>query len=354
MTSPQTESVRWAWPPGLDGGVRGQAVCAFPIEVDSTVYGTLVVARLGAVLLPSELVGLVRDLCRRVGLALHTARQYTKIEQISSLLQRSLKPLTQCRVPGIECSVVYEPVGEGVEAGGDFYDVFESGPQRWSFVLGDVCGAGPEAAAATALARHAVRLFAREGCGPAEVLERLNRAIVAEGDDGRLTSLVHGQLSTLPDGGSRCEICCAGHVLPLVLDPSGRIDSPLSPQLLLGVLDEPGYFTESIALAPGQSLICVTDGVTEHRREGRLLDDDDGLVRMLSGCRRRTAAGIAEYIRLALAEFSAAPKQDDGSILVMTATGVATTTASAAATDAGAGAGSATQAELAGPHRPGR
>jgi hypothetical protein len=334
MTRPALEAGRWAWPAELDGGAAGQAVCAFPIEFDSTVFGTLAVASQGVAALSPELAGLVWDLCRRIGLALHTARQYSKIARISGLLQRSLKPLSECPVPGIDCSVVYEPVGDGVEAGGDFYDIFRSGPERWGFMIGDVCGSGPEAAVATGLARHAVRLFAREHSGPAEVLERLNRAILADGEDGRLTSLIHGQLGRLPGGGSRCEICCAGHVLPLVLSPGGRIESPFSPQLLLGVLEEPGYFTESFDLAPGQSLVCVTDGVTEHRRGGALLDDDNGLVRMLSRCDRRTADGIAAYIRHALGEFSAAPRQDDVAILVMTAAAGASAGAVSGATAA--------------------
>ena len=53
--------------------------------------------------------------------------------------------------------MAHEVAGEGNEVGGDFYDVFPAGENRWRFAIGDVCGTGPEAAAVTGLARHALR-----------------------------------------------------------------------------------------------------------------------------------------------------------------------------------------------------
>jgi hypothetical protein len=51
----------------------------------------------------------------------------------------------------------YRPAGDGSEVGGDFYDVFQTGPRTWGIVLGDVCGKGAAAAVVTALARYTVR-----------------------------------------------------------------------------------------------------------------------------------------------------------------------------------------------------
>ena len=54
----------------------------------------------------------------------------------------------------------YRPAGEGVEVGGDFYDVFPVGRDDWVVVIGDVCGKGVDAAVVTALVRHTVRALA--------------------------------------------------------------------------------------------------------------------------------------------------------------------------------------------------
>ena len=54
------------------------------------------------------------------------------------------------------------------------------GEGRWCFLLGDVQGKDPEAMSVTGLARHLVRLLAREGHGVESVLDRLNAAMAEE------------------------------------------------------------------------------------------------------------------------------------------------------------------------------
>ena len=62
------------------------------------------------------------------------------------------------------------------------------------------------------------------------------------------------------------------------------------PQTLLGVFEDPGYTSESFDLHPGDTLLCVTDGVTERREGTRQFDDDDGLAHALTGCTGGRAA----------------------------------------------------------------
>lgn len=93
--------------------------------------------------------------------------------------------------------------------GGDFYDVFPIRDGAYGFAIGDVCGTGPEAAAVTGLARHALRLLAREGLGGPAVLERLNAAILDEGARSRFLTLLYGELHPQPDGGALMKVVCA-------------------------------------------------------------------------------------------------------------------------------------------------
>lgn len=142
--------------------------------------------------LPRSAVELAEELSRRAALAVDNARLFSAQTAMSSALQRSLLPPAIPEIPGLEVAVVYEPAGEGSEVGGDFYDVFESGlrpggpapASRWRFAIGDVCGTGPEAAAVTGLARHALRILAAEDMSVPAVLTRLNRLILGEGERG--------------------------------------------------------------------------------------------------------------------------------------------------------------------------
>ena len=97
-------------------------------------------------------------------------------------------------IPGVEVEVIYRAAGEGNEVGGDFYDVFPIRDGATASPSATSAAPGPEAAAVTGLARHALRLLAREGLGGPAVLERLNAAILDEGARSRFLTLLYGEL----------------------------------------------------------------------------------------------------------------------------------------------------------------
>ena len=66
--------------------------------------------------------------------------------------------------------------------GGDFFDVFTLGDDRWGLVLGDVSGKGAEAAAITALARYTLRTLASARHWPSRTLRELNTRLLAATD----------------------------------------------------------------------------------------------------------------------------------------------------------------------------
>ncbi|WP_443078889.1 SpoIIE family protein phosphatase [Streptomyces sp. NBC_01497] len=331
--------------------------------------GTLLLGRPGKAPVPDEIVELIEDFARRVALAVGAARRYTRQATISRVLQRGLLPSQVARIPGVASGLVYEPSDEGL-AGGDFYDVFHCPGDRWCFMLGDVQGSGPEAAVVTGLARPWLRLLGREGYQVGEVLDRLNRLLLddateaaeaasamaaasaaetmaageamaaglpltdlplpelpvvgaSEGYHPRFLSLLYGELVPLPvggkGGGARCTVASAGHPLPLLLRPDGSVRPAAEPQLLLGVAENTPYESQTFDLEPGDTLLCVTDGVSERRSGGRMLDDGDGLARALSQCAGLTAEAVAERIRRLVHDFDGAPPDDDLALLVFQA-----------------------------------
>ncbi|MFC4016201.1 SpoIIE family protein phosphatase [Nonomuraea purpurea] len=308
---PRTAFDDVSWPVGPE------TVLSFPLLTQGRSHGALVIGRAEPTL-PLELADLLADLCRLVALNLHTAMLYARQATTSRVLQRSLLPMRVAPMPGLESAVVYEPAEEGADVGGDFYDLFTVS-DHWCFALGDVCGSGPEAAAVTGLARHAVRLLAKENYTVADIFDRLNQALLEEGEEGRFLSLLCGELTPLPQGGALCTIASAGHPPPLLLRTDGRVEAMASPQLLLGVEAGARFYVETFELAPEELLLCVTDGVTERRDGDRLLDDDDGLSVLLSGCTGLSAHAVAERVRHAVESFAAEPSQDDVALLVIKA-----------------------------------
>ncbi|MBW8739327.1 MAG: SpoIIE family protein phosphatase [Streptomyces turgidiscabies] len=356
----RTGPVPVPWPgDALDGpgpgdtGATGAAL-AYRLVAGGRPLGTLVIGRAGVSCFPDEVTGLVEDLSRRVALAVGAARQYARQATISRILQRGLLPGAVAEIPGVSSALVYEPCDKGGPSG-DFYDLFPAGAGRWCFAVGDVQGKGPEAAVVIGLARPWLRLLAREGYQVADVLDRLNqlllddatetadaaaRALVAadgrsggpggpadpgvlggavrqgEGPQTRFLSLLYGELVPF-DGGVRCTLASAGHPLPLVLRAGGEVLTAAEPQTLLGVVEDETYTSGSFELWPGDSLLCVTDGVTERRCGPRQFDDGDGLANALAGCAGLDAQLIAERIRRLVHEFGEKPPEDDLALLVL-------------------------------------
>lgn len=295
--------------------VGGETV-VLPLVARNRVIGMLTLGKPTDERFRQEILELAEDLSRRAALALDNARLYSERTAISQSLQRSLLPPELPEVPGVEVEVIYRAAGEGNEVGGDFYDLFEIRDGAYGFAIGDVCGTGPEAAAVTGLARHALRLLAREGfTGPA-VLERLNDAILDEGARSRFLTLLYGELWPQADGGAELKVVCAGHPLPLRLRPDGTIEPAAEPQPLLGVMDDLELYEQRVVLDPGDVLLCVTDGVTE-RREGTRMLGDEGLADALSTCTGLTAGAVAARIMRTVERFASAAPSDDMAILAM-------------------------------------
>lgn len=286
--------------------------------------GTLVVGGPGRDGFTGPAVSLAVELAARIAAALDNARLYA--EQLENVrgLQRSLLPPSLPDVPGLDIAYVYEASSavDDVQLGGDFYDVFPVTPKVWGFAVGDVCGTGPEAAALTGLARHSLRLLAREGRSPVSVVERLNQAVLEEGelagDAGRFITLLYGEIEPRPDGSAQVVLVCAGHPLPLVLRQDGSVRAAANPQVLLGVIEEPSLYAEDLELAPGEVLLGYTDGASE-RRDGAKMLGDEGVAALLAGCSGMSAAGVVGRIGQAVADYGTSASRDDLALLALRA-----------------------------------
>ncbi|MFD8193778.1 SpoIIE family protein phosphatase [Streptomyces wuyuanensis] len=329
-----TTGIPWPWPQNADAAGEGGAALLFPLVASGSCHGAVLIGRKGVSQMTDGLVRLAEDVARRVAHALATARHYTKQATISRALQRRQLPESLAEIPGFDTAIVYEPRGEGQTVGGDFYDLFPMGDvedRRWCFLLGDVMGHDVEAMSVTGLARHLVRLLAREGHGVESLLARLNLALAEEGAEAvavggeqagpRFLSLLYGELEPDPvHGGGRCTVASAGHPLPLLLSADGEVEPAADPQLLLGISESAEFHASSFRLAPGETLLCVTDGVTERRRGNRQLDDADGLAEVLRGCVGMGAKAVAERVRQAAHDFDTSPIDDDLAVMVIEAT----------------------------------
>jgi PAS domain S-box-containing protein len=199
------------------------------------------------------------ELGERAALALDNARLYRERDRIARNLQRGLRPPRTAEVPGLEVSVVFEAAGEGIEVGGDLYDVLQSEDGCW-LLVGDVAGKGSTAAGVSVAVRHSVRGLTREIDEPDEVLRRVNE-LLAGGDS--LNDFASVMLVRLRREGSGWNIAlaAAGHP-PAVL---ASADGPLllGGGSVLGAWAEANVERHERTLAAGETLALCTDGWLE-------------------------------------------------------------------------------------------
>jgi serine phosphatase RsbU (regulator of sigma subunit) len=259
-----------------------------------------------------------KRLADRAALALDNARLHEQQRHIASVLQRSLLPRSLPEIRGFEASSRFLAAGEAYEVGGDFYDVFRSGSESWTAVIGDVCGKGPEAASLTALARYTVRTASSPDRAPSEVLRTLHDSISSERSDFRFCTAALARIQAPTNGmdEARLTVALGGHPLPMVLRKDGSVDPVGQPGTLLGVLPTPVLADAEAALGVGDSLILYTDGVLDVRdRPGR--GDPDWLAKQIAQSAGKSADEIAEALAAAAIKRHGGEPRDDIAILVL-------------------------------------
>jgi PAS domain S-box-containing protein len=244
-------------------------------------------------------------------------RDRRRIQALNKALQTSLLPPVLPLVPGVELEARYQPALAGLEVGGDFYDVFDTGGD-WAIVIGDVCGKGPEAAAVTAVARWTIRSIAMDIRQPIQVLRKVNEALVHQQLDDRFCTIAYARVVPTSQG-VRVSMCRGGHPAPLIVRASGEITPFGTAGSLIGILPEVRLWEETTELHTNDALVLYTDGVTEARR-GRDQFGDERLRETLEACHGQSAAHIADAIEAAVLEFAGPEPSDDIAILVLRVT----------------------------------
>jgi sigma-B regulation protein RsbU (phosphoserine phosphatase) len=242
-------------------------------------------------------------------------------EHIAHVLQRSLLPPCLPDIPGVELAARYHPAEAHSEVGGDFYDAFRLGEDRWGFLIGDVAGKGPGAAAMTAVVRHTARATARMS-GGLRVPEAVNAALLESDHDEGFATMAYGDLR-LAAGHVAVRLLNCGHPAAMVVKDDGPIVAVESTGPLLGQFPVINVEPFNLTLWPGDVLVLVTDGVLEARAP-RLVPNsspcflgEEGLAWVLAETRGQPADAIARSIEESVVGFSGGGPADDIAVLVL-------------------------------------
>jgi serine phosphatase RsbU (regulator of sigma subunit) len=121
------------------------------------------------------------------------------------------------------------------------------------------------------------------------------------------------------EGGVDIIVCSAGHPLPLVRRATDAVTPVGVPGTLLGVTDDVILTDAVVHLAPGEAMVCYTDGLTE-RRSGRRSFGEEGVVAAVLHGRSDSAVEMAQRVEADAVAFVDTEPTDDMAVLVLKAT----------------------------------
>ena len=149
------------------------------------------------------------------------------------------------------------------QVGGDFYDVFELGENKFGVVIGDVADKGVPSAIFMARAHALIIAEADDTTSPGEVLRMVNRHITRFEKSTQFVTALFGVLDT--DTGE-FSYARAGHEPPLLLTADGKVERlPHKSGMALGLWENITLDENTLTLPEGSLLVMYTDGMTDCR-----------------------------------------------------------------------------------------
>jgi len=233
-------------------------------------------------------------------------RLYAEQRGIAQTLQHALLPDRLPELPGIQASARYEAGEEGVEIGGDWYDVIDLDGRRLLLVVGDVSGHGLRAATTMAALRYAIRAYAAQNDGPAEILTKISR-LVNVSESGQLATVL---CATVDTQARQLSLTSAGHLPPLLLSNGDSRYLEAEIGLPIGVQEGTVYRSTTVTVPPEATVVAFTDGLVETRGENL----DRGLERLRAAASSHDV-GLPELLGRLVSEMGDGHSQDDIAIV---------------------------------------
>jgi serine phosphatase RsbU (regulator of sigma subunit)/CheY-like chemotaxis protein/anti-sigma regulatory factor (Ser/Thr protein kinase) len=208
-------------------------------------------------------LAVAKQVGRQVSTHLANSRRFEHEHGIATALQQALLPPDLPKLPDLLFAVRYFAGVDGIDVGGDWYDVVNVSPTRMVITIGDVIGSGLDAATAMGHYREVLRAYALEKFSPADILTRLNDLTNSQGGDRFATCA----LLVLDRDARRLEYASAGHPPPMLRLPGGEVRVLDQGRAMpIGAWRGTRYVNASVDMPVGATLVLYTDGLVETRQ----------------------------------------------------------------------------------------
>lgn len=190
-----------------------------------------------------------------------TAQLYRRERRIAERMQAAAMPHGFPAIPGYRFDGHYTAASDESLVGGDWYDVLRLADGRLVVTIGDVAGAGLEAAVTMAAVRQVLRGVAHVHADPAMMLDAADRSLQSDAPERVVTAFV----AVICPVTREFSYASAGHPAPLVRRSDGTLEELDARGVPLGVTTRGRRITETVTL--GECTVFYTDGLIEYSRD---------------------------------------------------------------------------------------
>jgi serine phosphatase RsbU (regulator of sigma subunit) len=240
--------------------------------------------------------------------------EHTRMEQeldLARKMQVSLFPDKLPEIDGYSLAAFWQPA---YETSGDYYNVFKLPGGLWGFIVADVSGKGAPAALRMAMAHSLIRERVEYELSPAALLTQVNQALCEQDMDMQFVTSIYAILD--PEN-AVLKYAIAGHPPPFLREASGQVKKLDGRGIALGINYEAHYEDISLTLAPGDSVVAFTDGVTDANSPSNVSYDLAQLKKAI-GSAPAQAVDLLKHIQSTLSDWvREAPNYDDITILAL-------------------------------------
>ena len=206
--------------------------------------------------------------------------------ELAADLQTMLVPAEWPKDRDVDVAAFYKP---HLEVGGDYYDVFSVDEDRLVFCMADVSGKGIAAAFLMSNFQANLRaIFQYEPDDLAKVVNRLNKRVMDNAKGEKYITLFAAVYNRRTQ---QLQYINCGHNPPLLMSADGSTEQLELGCCGLGMFREiPSIEAGTVAIRPGATLLCYTDGLVEQENSD---DVPFGMQRMEEVVRERRGMPVA-------------------------------------------------------------
>lgn len=248
------------WPPDVMDKIGTRSALYVPLRFDERGPQNLLVLNWNEQheAPDASFLAIVERFADQVALALSNA----SAERLHARLEASLLPTTPVDHPLVEVITRYRTGEQRLRLGGDFVGTVVVGEHHLGFIIGDVSGHGPDAAALGATLRSTWKALVLAGQSIVQSVDVMRRMLLLERAESNVfATIIAGHIDL---ENQTLDMVNAGHLPPfLIADTVTSLDSrPVPP---LGIGAEGAWPRSSFSLPERWSLLLYTDGLIDIR-----------------------------------------------------------------------------------------